>query len=187
MKILVIGGAKGIGKDVVDYFAPNSMNVSKSTGHNIMILEHRVAIANLSLEYDAVLNHAYTGDMSQYHMLRLLYQTWYNEGKDGYIFHTGTYSTYSMQWNVNSQYPDIKISSDELARKISKRCENNKAKFRCTNIRPGMLDTEKSRLKPHWKGNGVRGKDFAKLIEYLYNLPEDLCVPQIVLAAKNDD
>jgi len=187
MKILVIGGAKGIGKDVVEYFAPNSRNVSLSTGHDIKYPKTRRTIANISLEYDAVLNHAYCGDMSQYYMLTELYHVWDTAKHDGYIFHTGTYSTYSMQWNVNSPYPDIKRSSDELARKISKRCENNKTNFRCTNIRPGMLDTPKSRTKPHWKGNGVKGEDFAKLIEYLYNMPEDLCVPQVVLAAKNDD
>ena len=143
-------------------------------------------MAMISLGFDVVVNHAYTGNMSQYFMLRELYQIWYGEKKRGYIFHTGTQSTYSMQWNVNDPYPDLKISSDELARKISKVCENNKTNFRCTNIRPAMLDTEKSRLKPHWQGNGVRGKDFIKIIEFLYRLPEDLCISQIVLAAKND-
>ncbi|MHA1817070.1 MAG: hypothetical protein ACTSX1_13800 [Candidatus Heimdallarchaeaceae archaeon] len=188
MKILVIGGGwAGIGKDVVDYFAPDSFNASKSNGFDITIPEDRREIARKSLSMDAVLNHAYTGDMSQYYMLKELYTTWVNEKKKGYLFHTGTYSTYSMQWNVNSSYPDIKGASDELARKISKRCENNKTNFRCTNIRPGMLDTAKSRLKPHWKGSGVRGDDFARIIEFLYNLPEDLCIPQIVMAAKNDD
>jgi len=186
MKILVIGGGSGIGKDVVDYFAPDSANASRSTGYNIMDPDSRRDIADMSLEYDAVLNHAYTGDMSQYMMLKLLYAFWNKEKKSGYIFHTGTYSTYSMQWNVDSTYPDIKGASDELARKISKRCENNKTNFRCTNIRPGMLDTEKSRAKPHWKGNGVRGKEFCQLIEFLYNLPDDLCIPQIVLEGKND-
>lgn len=187
MKILVIGGGSGIGKMVVDYFTPNSRNVSRSTGFNIMNEKSREEIVEISLEYDAVLNHAFTGEMSQYIMLRDLYQGWKKAGHDGYIFHTGTYSTYSMQWNVNSSYPDVKISSDELARKISKQCENNKVKFRCTNIRPGMLDTEKSREKPHWKGHGVTGFDFSRVIEFLYNLPKDLCVPQIVMAAKNDD
>ena len=185
MKILVIGGAKGIGKDVVEYFAPNSRNVSISTGHDIRDEKIRRTIANISLEYDAVLNHAYCGDMSQYYMLKEIYDVWKTAMHDGYIFHTGTYSTYSMQWNINSSYPDIKGASDELARKISKQCENNKVRFRCTNLRPGMLDTPKSREKDHWKGNGVMGVDFARTIEFLYDLP--LCVPHIVLAAKNDD
>ena len=187
MKILVIGGGSGIGREVIDYFAPDSFNASRSNGFNITIPEDRIEIAEKSLSMDAVLNHAYTGDMSQYYMLKALYDVWSKANHKGYLFHTGTYSTYSMQWNINSPYPDIKGASDELARKISKRCENNKVPFRCTNIRPGMLDTEKSRQKPHWKGNGIRALEFCKLIEFLYNLPEDVCVPHIVLAGKNDD
>ncbi|MHA1872620.1 MAG: hypothetical protein ACTSVB_00790 [Candidatus Heimdallarchaeaceae archaeon] len=187
MKILVIGGADGIGKDVVEYFAPDSRNVSRSTGYDINNKEMRSEIALISLSYDAVLNNANSASLSQYFMLKELYDIWNKNNHKGYIFHTGTYSTYSMQWNVNSSYPDFKSSSDELARKISKRCENNKVPFRCTNLRPGMLDTPKSREKDHWKGNGVRGEDFAKIIDFLYQLPEDLCIPQIVMAAKNDD
>jgi len=186
MKVLVIGGGSGIGKYVVDYFSPDSFNASRTTGYDIRKKEDVERISELSLEYDVVLNHAYTGDMSQYRMLYRLYQVWEKANKRGYIFHTGTYSTYSMQWNVDSDYPDLKMACDELCRKISKRCENNKVPFRCTNIRPGMLDTEKSRKKPHWAGNGIRGEQFAQLIDYFYNLPDDLCIPQIVLEARKD-
>ena len=30
-------------------------------------------------------------------------------------------------------------------------------------------------------------KEFAEIIEFLYNLPDDFCVPQIVMSVKNDD
>jgi NAD(P)-dependent dehydrogenase (short-subunit alcohol dehydrogenase family) len=186
MRILVIGGAEGVGREVFDYFAPGSRNVSRSTGHDIKDERVRRTIANISLEYNAVLNNAYCGDMSQYYMLRELYEVWKTGLHDGYIFHMGTYATYSANWNPDSNYTDMKMTSDELAKKISKRCENNKLRFRCTNLRPGMLDTPKSRLKPHWEGNGIRGIDVAKIIEFLYNLPKDLCIPQIVMQAKHD-
>lgn len=186
MKTLVIGGGEGIGKEVVDYFAPNSLNMSRRTGNDITNPISRETIAEMSLDFDAVLNHAYCGDMSQWHMLKKLYEVWRDANKKGYIFHTGSYSTYTINWNPDSSYTDLKKASDELARKISKRCENNVLPFKLTNIRPGMLDTPRSRAKPHWEGNGIRGIDFAKLMEYLYNLPWDLCVPQIILEAKHD-
>ena len=153
MRVLVIGGAQGLGRDVVEYFAPDSRNVSLSTGHDIRDENTRRTIANISLEYDAVLNHAYCGDMAQYMMLRELYNVWKTASHVGYIFHTGTYSTYTINWNPNSNYTDMKMASDELAKKISKQCENNKVPFRPTNLRPGMLDTKKSRQKPHWEGS----------------------------------
>jgi len=187
MKILVIGGGKGTGKDVVDYFAPNSKNVSLSTGYNIRNPNRRREIAEMSLEYEAVLNHAYCGEMSQYMMLRQLYNHWKDADHEGYIFHTGTYSTYSINWDPDSNYTDMKKASDELLKKMSKKCENNKHKFRCTNLRPAMLDTPKSRLKPHWEGTGVTGEDFAKIIEFLFNnVTDGLCVPEIVLSQKHD-
>jgi len=186
MKILVIGGGQGTGKDVVEYFAPDSRNVSLSTGYNIKDEKVRRTIANISLEYNVVLNHAYCGDMSQYMMLKELYKVWKNAKHIGYIFHTGTYSTYSINWNPESNYTDMKKASDELSKKISKQCENNILPFKITNLRPGMLDTKKSRLKPHWEGNGFKGIDFAKLIEYLYNLPWDICIPEIVVQTKHD-
>ena len=186
MKILVIGGAKGVGNDIVKYFYPDSRSVSLSSGYDIRNELHRIQISGMSVEFDAVLNNAYCGDMAQYIMLKQIYNEWINEDHDGYIFHMGTYSTYSVNWNPNSSYTDMKLASDELAKKISKQCENNKHKFRCTNLRPGMLDTPKSREKPHWEGNGISGLVMAKTIEFLYNLPKDICIPQIVMQAKHD-
>jgi hypothetical protein len=186
MKILVIGGTHGMGKDVMEYFSPNSMNVSRTNGYDIRNGEKRKEIANLSVEYDAVLNHAYCGRMEQYSMLKEIYNCWSEIDHKGYIFHTGTYSTYSVNWNPKSNYTDMKLATDELAKKISKQCENNIHQFKCTNLRPGMLDTPRSRLKPHWEGNGIKGQDMAKIIEFLYNLPWEVCIPQIVIQAKHD-
>lgn len=186
MKILVIGGGVGTGRDVVNYFDPNSRNVSRSTGFDINISEDRNRIVEISLDYDAVLNHAHAGGLSQSMMLRYLYLGWSNHKKSGYIFHTGTYATFSLSMSVEHMYAAVKSAGDVICRQISKQCENNREPFRLTNLRPAMLDTAKSRLKPHWEGNGIRGEDYAKIIEFLYNLPEDVCIPEMVMMAKHD-
>lgn len=185
MKVLVIGGSQGMGKEIVDYFSPNSKSVSRSNGYDIRREDDRKKIAKLSLDYNVVLNHAYCGDLSQTYMLNDLYRTWVDADHNGYIFHTGTYSTYRIGTNPNL-YPGIKASGDILCQQISKQCENNKHRFRITNLRLGFLDTEKSRKKPHWPGNGLKGVDVAKLMSYFYNMPPDICVPEIVLETKHN-
>lgn len=183
MKIIVIGGSKGIGKAVVDYYSPNSFSVSRLNGYNIKNIEDRKQIALLSLEYDAVLNHAYCGDESQSLMLEELILEWDKNKKSGYIFNTGTVNTYydKSDWNM---YPVHKKVQDDLVKRAAKKCQWNGFRFRITNIRPGMLDTEKSREKPHWGGSGVTNETYCNIIDYLYNLPNEVIIPEIVLETR---
>ena len=52
--VLVIGGTRGIGKEIVDYF--NGDSVSRANGYNIDERTSRSGIADKSLEYDIVVN-----------------------------------------------------------------------------------------------------------------------------------
>jgi NAD(P)-dependent dehydrogenase (short-subunit alcohol dehydrogenase family) len=186
MKILVIGGSSSIGKEVCENFSPNSFSVSRSNGYDIRKLEDRIKISDLSLEYDAVLNHAYCGDHSQTHMLEALIYKWDENKKNGYIFNTGTVNTYydRSDWNM---YPVHKNLQDDIIKRAAKRCQYNGFTFRITNIRPGMLDTEKSRQKSHWPGSGVTGDTFCNVINYLYYLPNGVIIPEIVLETRTPD
>lgn len=181
--MLVIGGSKGIGKAVCDAFSPNSFSVSRSTGHDIKNTDDRKQIAQLSLDYDAVLNHAYCGDTSQTHMLEELITEWNANKKTGYIFNTGSVSTYydKSDWNM---YPVHKNVQDDIIKRAAKKCQNNGFTFRITNIKPGMLDTEKSRQKTHWSGSGVTGDTFSNIIKYLYYLPNYVIIPEVVLETR---
>ena len=183
MKILVIGGSRGIGKAVCDAFNPNSLSVSRTNGYDIKNTNDRKKIAQLSLEYDIVLNHAYCGDESQTYMLEELITTWNTNKKCGYIFNTGSISTYynKNDWNM---YPVHKSVQDDIIKRAAKKCQNNGFSFRITNIRPGMLDTEYSRQKSNWPGSGVSGKTYSNIIEYLYNLPSCVIIPEIVLETR---
>lgn len=183
MKILVIGGSKGIGKAVVDYYSPNSFSVSRSNGYTIKDDSVRKDIAEMSLEYDAVLNHAYCGDLSQTLMLNDLISAWDEKKKCGYIFNTGTISTYydKSDWNM---YPVFKNTQDDIIKRAAKKCQWNGFSFRITNIRPGMLDTDNSRQKPNWAGSGTTGDTYCSIINYLYNLPNEVIIPEIILEAR---
>jgi NAD(P)-dependent dehydrogenase (short-subunit alcohol dehydrogenase family) len=183
MKMLVIGGSRGIGKEVCDFFSPNSYSLSRTNGYDIGNNDSRNEICNISLDYDCVLNHAYCGDDSQTKMLHQLINFWNANAKVGYIFNTGSVSTYftKTDWNM---YPIHKMQQDEIVKRAAKKCQGNGFPFRITNIRPGMLDTDRSRQKPHWPGSGVTGNTFCNVINYLYYLPNYVIIPEIVLETR---
>ena len=184
-KILVIGGSRGVGLDIVKYFKGDS--VSRSNGYDITKPEFRKKIACMSLDYNVAVNHAYCGDFSQTEMLQELCLLWKSKGKKGYIINTGSTSSYRFNDRKGEEWwwmAGIKKGLDEFIKYFSQAVTWDKnIQFRITNIRPGMLDTKKSRLKSHFK-SGIRGEDYCRLIEYLLSTPEDLIIPEVILEAK---
>lgn len=183
MKVLVIGGSQGIGKNIVDYYNPNSFSVSRENGYNINDFLKRKEICEISLNYDCVVNHAYSGNENQFNMLKELISFWKEEKKGGYIFNTGTINTYYTKndWNL---YPIYKLQQDELCKRTAKKVQENQYPFRITNIRPGMLDTLKSRKKSHWPGSGVTSDNYCKVINFLYQLPEEVVIPEFIIETR---
>lgn len=185
-KFLIIGGSRGIGLNIVNHFKGTS--VSRANGYDIKAALGREKIAKLSLNYNVVVNHAYAGDLSQLLMLREICLLWKEQGKRGYIIHTGSMSSYRFNDKKDEKWwlmAAAKKGSDEFVNYISQAAAWRKdIKFRITNIIPGMLDTPKDRKKPHFKA-GITGKDYCQLIEYLLSTPENLIVSEVVLEAKS--
>ena len=180
LRVLVTAGSEGVGKEIVNHFAPHAQSLSRRNGFDIRDSEVRNRIAKMSLDYDIFVNHAYAGDESQTDLLKDVFTLWRENRKTGYIFSTGTYGTYCSK-GVDPQYVALKNNLDQVHFEFSRKIEMESLPFRLTLLRPGMLDTERSRQKPHWGGNGVRGKDYAKLIEYLYHMPSDVQVSNLVI------
>lgn len=184
-KVLVIGGSRGIGLSIVNHFKGES--ISRSNGYDITDSEERKKIAHLSLKYDVVVNHAYTGDFSQIWMLKELCSLWKEKEKEGYIINTGSMSSYRFNDRKDEKWwlmAAIKKGSDEFINYLSHGAVwREDIKFRITNIIPGMLDTEKDRKKPHFKA-GVRGEDYCQLLEYLLSTPKNLIISEVILEAR---
>lgn len=180
LKVLVTAGSEGIGKDIVNYFSPHALSISRRNNFDIRVENVRSSIAKLSLEFDIFVNHAFAGDNSQAELLKNVFYLWYAVKKTGYIFTTGTYGTYCSK-GIDPKYLELKNNLDQTHYDLSRKVEMENLPFRLTLLRPGMLDTERSRRKPHWHGNGVRGEDYARLIEYLYRMPRDVQVSNLVI------
>ena len=199
-KVLVIGGTRGIGKEIVDYFDGDSVSrQGTDPGFDIRSTEDRNIIAEISGTYDICVNHAYSGthgipnatlddgpaDISQTFMLKALYDRWKETNWHGYLFNSSSDSsmTYRMKPGKDIIYAAMKASTNAVSQFISRDVQENNVRMRYTNIIWGMLDTEKSRAKPHYN-NGVRGEDICKVIETLYNLPEDCLIPEFIMEAR---
>ena len=182
---LVIGGSRGIGLDIVRHFKGESL--SRSNGYDITSYKSRKEMAQKSLDYDVVVNHAYCGDFSQILMLKDLCSLWIEKKKRGYILNTGSICSYRFNGGKDEKWwfmSAVKKGQDEYINYLSHAaCWKKDINFRITNIRPGMLDTPKGREKPHFK-SGIKGKDYCQLIEYLLKTPEELIISEIVLEAK---
>lgn len=181
---MVTGGSAGIGKEVFEYFKPNSKGISRTNNYDIREPEVRSEIAKMSLEYDIFFNHAYSRDSSQTELFKEVYKLWREKNKRGYIFSTGTYGTYSSN-GIDPEYVKLKSDLDLAHKEFAQQIKFEKLNFRITLLRLGLLDTERSRQKPQWPGYGLKGKDVADFILYLYRLPQDVFVPDVVLESKS--
>ncbi|MCB0366125.1 MAG: hypothetical protein KDD68_12090 [Bdellovibrionales bacterium] len=181
--ILVTGGLDGIGLEICNDFAPASMGISRRNGYDLDKAEDHRRIVDLSLKYDIFLNHAHNGRFAgQTELLYEVFEAWEKAGKFGYIFSTGSFATYMPQGDFK-RYSVLKRALEIANQQCCKKIESAGLPFRMTLIKPGMLDTQASREKPHWSGNGVRGRDIAELIRFFYNGPKDLLMNEVVISA----
>ena len=198
--VLVIGGTRGIGKEIVDHFDGDSISrTGTDPGFDIRSEEDRKTIAQISGTYDICLNHAYSGthgipgaselagpaDACQTFMLKEIYDYWKETNWNGYLFNSSSDQTaiYRMKKGKDMIYSAMKASTNVISHYISRDVQENNVRMRYTNLVWGMLDTEKSRAKSHYN-NGVRGEDICKVLETLYYLPEDCLIPEFVMEAR---
>ncbi len=164
-KFLITGGLDGLGNGLVEYFRPGSRGISRRNGYDINT--NRDKIVDLARSFDVFVNLANSG-FNQALMLYDIFNDWEKIDKKGYIINVGSYGTYNPgdAWRP---WLAAKFALDIANKQCCKKIEEKNLPFRSTNIRFGMLDTDKSRAKPNWEGVGHRAEDIAKLIIYLWS------------------
>lgn len=191
MKMLVTGGNRGLGQFLSTAFGADS--ISRSTGFDIT--EHAVQIAERSLNYDVFVNNAFDGppqeswaNFGQVHVLEAVYDAWKQAGKLGYIFNIGS----TGEKNIVAREPGFetyRVAKAALAH-ASKQCtasfKSNLVPFKTTLITLDRLDTELSRSRTTWTGNGILLGDIATFIKYAAGLTANTCIEEITFYCNLD-
>jgi NAD(P)-dependent dehydrogenase (short-subunit alcohol dehydrogenase family) len=175
MKMLVTGGNRGLGKHLVDAF--NGVSVSRAD--NLDITKDVDAIADMSLEYDIFVNNAFDGppqetwaNFAQSQIYFAVYAAWKKVGKSGYIFNIGSSGAKSIVAPEPrfETYRVSKAALEHASRQGTQAFKQNLVPFRTTLITIDRLDTELSRSRPNWTGNGIDLKDISNFIKYSFTV-----------------
>ena len=184
MKVLVTGGNRGLGKHLVEVF--NGTSISRAD--NLDITKDYNSIAKMSLDYDIFINNAFDGppqeewaNFGQVHVLEAVYDAWDQANKKGYIYNIGSVGEKSIVAREPS-FETYRVAKAALAH-ASKQCtasfKANCVLFKTTLITLDRLDTELSRSRSTWTGNGINANDIANFIKYAYTLDHNTCIEEI--------
>ena len=171
MKMLVTGGKRGLGEQLVNVFAADS--ASRVNGFDINLNTHELAV--LSLEYDVFVNNAFDGppqelwaDFGQAQLYFAVYDAWKTAGKSGHIFNIGSVGGKHIV-APEPRFETYRVAKAALAhasRQGTQAFKQNLVKFRTTLITPDRLDTALSRSRSTWTGNGMALTDVSNFIRY---------------------
>lgn len=187
METMLVGGPYGFGKDIVDRF--NAHQYSRSCGYDIDDYSDAQLIAEYSTLFDNVIIHAYTPNGGQLRILELIAERWAEIDHKGHIIVTGSVASHFDFYKPETQnmrYAANKAAIDKFCKLLSKKCIEGLYPFKITVIKPGMLDTEKSRSKKHFT-KGITGQTFCDTLEFILNLPNDVIIPELVLETIYED
>ena len=186
MKVLVTGGNRGLGLSIVNQLGADS--ISRTDGSDIT--KDVFAIAKQSLDYDVFVNNAFDGppqeewaNFGQVQLLLEVYKQWKEAGKEGWIFNIGSIGERTIVAPEPS-FETYRIAKGALAH-ASRQCtaafKNDIVKFKTTLITPDRLDTDLSRSRTSWTGNGIDCNDIVNFINYTTKISSNSVVEEIIL------
>ena len=186
MKVLVTGGNRGLGLAIVNQLG--AVSISRTGGSDIT--KDVVAIAKQSLDYDVFINNAFDGppqeewaNFGQVQLLLEVYKQWKEAGKEGWVFNIGSIGERTIVAPEPS-FETYRIAKGALAH-ASRQCtaafKNDVVKFKTTLITPDRLDTDLSRSRTSWTGNGIDCNDIVNFINYTTKISSNSVVEEIIL------
>jgi NAD(P)-dependent dehydrogenase (short-subunit alcohol dehydrogenase family) len=185
MKILVTGGNRGLGKFLTETL--NAHSISRETGHDITKDVDRIAA--LSLEYDVFINNAFDGpphepwaNFAQTNVLQAVYFAWSKAGKTGHIVNIGSVGekTIVAPEPAFETYRVAKAALSHASRQCSAAFKQGVVPFRTSLITVDRLDTELTRSRASWTGNGHSLNDVLDMVQLCLATQDNTCIEEIV-------
>lgn len=184
MKMLVTGGNRGLGLELVKHY--NATSISRNEGFDIT--KDIEKIAELSLEYDVFVNNAFDGppqeawaNFAQTNLYLAVYDKWKAAGKIGHIFNIGSIGEKTIV-SPEPRFETYRVSKAALShasKQGTQAFKNNIIPFKTTLITFDRLDTELSRSRPTWTGNGHSLKDISNFMDYSFGINSNTCIEEI--------
>ena len=183
MNMLVTGGNRGLGKHLVDVFG--AVSISRADDYDITKTVN--SIAEKSIAYDIFVNNAFDGppheswaNFGQVNVLFKVYEYWKKANKQGLIINIGSVGEKHIK-EPEPMFETYRTSKAALAH-ASKQCtaafKANVVPFKTTLITLDRLDTELSRSRPTWTGNGVNLEDISNFVKYITSVNSNTCVEE---------
>ncbi len=186
MKMLITGGDRGLGLHLKEFF--NASSISRA--HGFDITKNIKDIVNVSMDYDVFVNNAFDGppqeewaNFAQSQVYFAVYDAWKTAEKTGYIFNIGSVG----EKNIVAPEPRFetyrvsKAALSHASKQGSQAFKNNLVKFKTTLITPDRLDTELSRSRSTWTGNGVSCQDISSFINWAIAINNNTVIEEITL------
>jgi MoaA/NifB/PqqE/SkfB family radical SAM enzyme len=167
----ITGGNRGLGQHLVQSFKGTS--ISRAQGYDIT--KNVKEIAEISLDFDVFVNNAFDGppqeewaNFAQVQVYMAVYDAWKTAGKTGYIFNIGS----TGGKNIVAPEPRFetyrisKAALEHASKQGTQAFKQNIVPFKTTLITLDRLDTELSRSRTNWTGNGIGLTDVSNFIQY---------------------
>jgi len=191
MKMLVTGGNRGLGKHLVETFGADS--VSRENGYDIT--KNIKEIADKSIMYDIFINNAFDGppqeswaNFAQTNLYMAVYDKWKAAGKAGYIFNVGSVGGKHIV-SPEPRFETYRISKAALehaSKQGTQAFKTNLVPFKTTLLTLDRLDTELSRSRPSWTGNGIHLNDVSNFIKFAETVSSNACIEEITFYCNFD-
>jgi MoaA/NifB/PqqE/SkfB family radical SAM enzyme len=187
----ITGGNRGLGLGLQKAFSGTS--ISRAQGYDIT--KHAKEIAELSLDFDVFVNNAFDGppqedwaNFAQSQIYFAVYDAWKAAGKTGHIFNigsTGGKSIVAPEPRFET-YRVSKAALEHASKQGTQAFKQNIVPFKTTLITLDRLDTELSRSRSNWTGNGIALDAVSNFINYCTALNSNTCIEEITFYCNLD-